>query len=204
MMKIAVLFGSFNPMTNAHVAAMKAAVEALDADKGLFVATNGQYLKRKTVKIGDPFYLSEEERKGIIEKACEGEDKLSFWGFEMGGINPKRYKTIAKIQKQHPDAEIYEIQGADKVRTISMFGDSAEYVSHVRFAVLARNGIDLGALLDKDELLCKHKDRFVLLPARSEESAISSTEVRRAIESGDLEALRGVVSDAAIEFVKNR
>ena len=109
MMKIAVLFGSFNPMTNAHVAAMKAAVEALDADKGLFVATNGQYLKRKTVKIGDPFYLSEEERKEIIEKACEGEDKLSFWGFEMGGINPKRYKTLAKIQKQHPDAEIYAI-----------------------------------------------------------------------------------------------
>lgn len=184
-MKIAVLFGSFNPMTNAHIAAMKAAVEALDADKGLFVATNGQYLKRKTVKIGDPFYLSEEERKEIIEKACEGEDKLSFWGFEMGGINPKRYKTLAKIQKQHPDAEIYEIQGADKVRTISMFGDSAEYVSHVRFAVLARNGIDLGALLDKDELLCKHKDRFVLLPALSEESAISSTEVRRRFYEGE-------------------
>ena len=49
-MKIAVLFGSFNPMTNAHVAAMKAAVEALDADKGLFVATNGQYLRGKPLR----------------------------------------------------------------------------------------------------------------------------------------------------------
>jgi nicotinic acid mononucleotide adenylyltransferase len=41
-MKIAVLFGSFNPMTNAHMAAMKTAVEALQADNGLFVATNGR------------------------------------------------------------------------------------------------------------------------------------------------------------------
>ena len=64
-MKIAVLFGSFNPMTNAHLAAMKTAVDALQADQGLFVATNGKYLRRKTVKTGDPFYLSEEERREI-------------------------------------------------------------------------------------------------------------------------------------------
>jgi nicotinic acid mononucleotide adenylyltransferase len=43
-MRIAVLFGSFNPMTNAHVGAMKTAVKAINADKGLFVATNGKYL----------------------------------------------------------------------------------------------------------------------------------------------------------------
>ena len=49
-MKICVLFGSFNPLTNAHVTALRAAVNAIGADKGLFVATNGQYLKRKTVK----------------------------------------------------------------------------------------------------------------------------------------------------------
>jgi len=51
-MKIAVMFGSFNPMTNAHLAAMKIVVDALQADRGLFVATNGQYLRRKTVKTG--------------------------------------------------------------------------------------------------------------------------------------------------------
>lgn len=77
-MKIAVLFGSFNPFTNAHLAAMKTAVDALQADKGLFVATNGQYLRKKTVKRNDPFYLTEEERQEIIEKTCVVEEKLSF------------------------------------------------------------------------------------------------------------------------------
>ena len=62
-MKICVLFGSFNPITNAHVTAMYSAVDAIGTDKGLFVATNGKYLKRKTIKIGDSFYLSEAERK---------------------------------------------------------------------------------------------------------------------------------------------
>ena len=69
-MKICVLFGSFNPLTNAHVDALRLAVQSVNADKGLFVATNGKYLKRKTVKIGDPFYLSEDDRKSIIEKTC--------------------------------------------------------------------------------------------------------------------------------------
>ena len=49
-MKIAVLFGSFNPITNAHVAILKAAMAHIGADRGLFVATNGKYLKKKTGK----------------------------------------------------------------------------------------------------------------------------------------------------------
>ena len=89
-MKLAVLFGSFNPLTNAHVTALHTAVRAIGADKGLFVATNGKYLKRKTVKIDDPFYLSEDERKAIIDKVCENEPSLEFACFELGGINPSR------------------------------------------------------------------------------------------------------------------
>ena len=97
-MKITVLFGSFNPLTNAHIAAMKNAVKTIGADLGLFVSTNGQYLKRKTVKIDDPFYLSEDERKEIIEQVCSTEPHLDFWGYELGGINPSRFKTLCKIQ----------------------------------------------------------------------------------------------------------
>ena len=67
-MKLAVFFGSFNPLTNAHIAALKTAVAGLQADRGLFVATNGKYLRRKTVKIGDPFYLPQEERQAAIPK----------------------------------------------------------------------------------------------------------------------------------------
>ena len=142
-MKIAVLFGSFNPLTNSHLAIMKTAFEKLNADKLFIVATNGQYLKRKTVKINDPFYLTDEERKEIIEKAVKNEDNLSFWGYELGGMIPSRFKTLCKIKKQYPDAEIYEIMGADKIRTLLKSTHGEEYVGGFKFAVFARNDIDV-------------------------------------------------------------
>ena len=183
-MKIAVMFGSFNPMTNAHVAAMKTAVEALQADKGLFVATNGKYLRRKTVKTGDPFYLTEEERREIIEKTCQAEPKLSFWGFEMGGINPARYKTLCKIQAQCPDAILYEIQGADKVRSDSKVGSAEDYLTNIRFAIFDRDDIDLEQTFAADPLLSSYRESFILLPALPE-AQISSTVVRKRYYAGE-------------------
>ncbi len=198
-MKIAVLFGSFNPLTNAHVTAMKKAVEHLNADKGLFVATSAQYLRRKTVKLNDPFYLTEDERKAIIETVCESEPKLEFWGFEMGGINPRRYKTLCKIQAQYPDCELYEVQGADKVRSISKFSDGEEYISHIKFAVFERNDIDLAQLFGTDDLLARYRDRFVVLPPLDDTAAVSSTEVRKRFYAG--EDYSDIIPSAAAEIL---
>ena len=180
-MKIAVLFGSFNPMTNAHISAMKTAVKAIGADKGLFVPTNGQYLKRKTVKIDDPFYLSEDERKATINKVCENEPNIEFACFELGGINPSRLKTLCKIQKQYPDAEIFEVQGADKVHTLLKSSHGEEYVGKFRFVVFERYGIDLDTMFREDPVLGQLKDSFVILPPLEE---ISSTEVRNRFYAG--------------------
>ena len=193
-MKIAVLFGSFNPLTNAHITALRSAVDAIGADKGLFIATNGQYLKRKTVKIDDPFYLSEDERKAIIEKTCTTEPDLEFWGFELGGINPSRFKTLCKIQKQYPDAELYEIQGADKVYTLLKSSHGEEYVSKFRFVVFERYGVDLDEIFRENPLLTKLGDSFIILPPLEE---ISSTEVRNRFYAG--KDFSSLVPDAVVE-----
>ena len=195
-MKICVLFGSFNPFTKAHIAAMKTAVDAIGANLGLFVATNGQYLKRKTVKIDDPFYLSEDERKAIIENICASEPKLEFACFELGGINPSRFKTLCKIQKQYPDAEIYEIQGADKVHTLLKSSHGEEYVGKFRFVVFERYGIDLEALFCENPLLGKFRDSFVILPPLEE---ISSTEVRNRFYTG--KDFSELVPEAVVEVM---
>ena len=182
MSKIAVLFGSFNPLTNAHVSMLKTAVEHIGADFGLFVPTNAKYLERKTVKRNDAFYLTEDERREIIEKVCESEPNLEFGCFELGGAIPSRYKTLCKIQKQYPDAELYEIMGADKVHTLLKSSHGEDYVGSFHFAVFERYGIDLESMFLENPILAVHRDSFDVLPPLED---ISSTEVRRRFYAGE-------------------
>ncbi len=198
-MRIAVLFGSFNPLTNAHVTMMKAAVRQIGAERGLFVATNGKYLKRKTVKIGDPFYLSEDERREIIEKVCANEANIEFWGFELGGINPSRFKTLCKLHKQYPDAEIFELMGADKVHTLYKSSHAEDYLNQFKIAVIGRKGIDLEPMFREQPILDAHRSSFVMLPSLVDGAEISSPEVRRRFYAG--EDLSDIVPAATIDVL---
>ncbi|MBQ0026052.1 MAG: adenylyltransferase/cytidyltransferase family protein, partial [Lachnospiraceae bacterium] len=186
MNKIVVLFGSFNPLTNAHINVLKTAKAAVDADLGLFVATNGDYLRSKSVlKKHDCFYLTEDERKETIVKACEKENGLAFWGFELGGASPKRYKTLCKIKQEYPMAEIYEVEGADKVQTLVKFKVAEEYVGNTNFIIFERDDIDVKALIGSEPLLKKYADHFTVLPPVYGFSEVSSTEIRRRFYAGE-------------------
>ena len=196
-MRICVLFGSFNPLTNAHLSMLKAAVELLKADKGLFVAANGQYLKAKCVKINDPFYLGEDERRRVIERVCEGEEKLEFGCFEHGGVIPSRFKTLYRISKQYPDAQIYEVMGADKIHTLYKSSHAEEYLTRFKFAVFPRNDISIEAMFSEQPLLSSHQSSFVILPPLDACTQISSTEARRRFYAG--EDCSDIVPTAAAE-----
>lgn len=70
-MKIVVLGGSFNPPTTAHYKLMQTALDAIGADKGIFVPTANQYVLRKLKRqgcAGDT--LSNEARVQMLESFC--------------------------------------------------------------------------------------------------------------------------------------
>lgn len=45
--KVIIYTGSFNPITKGHALVMKCAIEAVNADRGLFYITHNDYLSRK-------------------------------------------------------------------------------------------------------------------------------------------------------------
>ena len=50
--KIAVLGGSFNPPTTAHLKLLQAAMLAIEVDKGIFLPAPEVYVRRKLAKVG--------------------------------------------------------------------------------------------------------------------------------------------------------
>ena len=94
-MKIIVYTGSFNPLTKGHVLTMESAINAIDADKGMFVMTPGKYLNRKMyIKNKSSFVLSEDTREQMITSICNDNNKFQFGGKELGSSSPSTVKTL--------------------------------------------------------------------------------------------------------------
>ena len=177
--KIVVNIGSFNPITNAHVYMMREAMKAVDADMGLFVATNDMYLKNKTAESDSKIYFSGEDRQKMIEAVCKSFKNISFWGFETGKKSPDRYDTLRKIAKQFPDYKVFYVLGADKLHTLSkkeeILRKNLLPFPHI---VFDRDDIPADDYIRKHKLLQKYRNCFVLAGNHAEINTISSTKVR--------------------------
>ena len=180
MQKIVVLTGSFNPVTKAHFQILSKAVEYLHADKGLFVATNGKYLIRKTVLNKDrrtKFYLSEDIRRQMLESLNKENNKLFFGGFELGGESPATDKTLRKILKENKESEVFFLCGADKLKRIPHWSDFEDLINNIHVCVINRGDIDINEIINNPEWE-PHKNKVIIFNTTDDIKEVSSTKLR--------------------------
>lgn len=186
MVKIIIYAGSFNPVTKGHLLTMNAAIDKVNADKGLFFITHNDYLTRKMIfKVGSNFILSEDTRKEMIECLNEENNKVHFGGREVGCGKPSTVKTINKVFRSNKNSEIYVLLGADKLRRLPKWDEIDTVIDKVKFIVAVRSGFNTDEIIDADEWLTKHKDKLIIVNPDSEAFTISSTEIRRRFFAGE-------------------
>ena len=181
MPKIVVLTGSFNPVTKAHFEVLSKAVEYLNADKGLFVATNDQYLTKKTVvdaKTRTKFFLSEDIRKEMLESLNKENNKLFFGGFELGGASPATDKTLRKILRENKGGEIYYLCGADKIKNIPHWSNFNNLIKDMYICVFVRKDINVDYIINNNPEWIPHKDHVIILETNDDIKYVSSTLIR--------------------------
>ena len=193
MKRIVVMTGSFNPVTKAHYAVISDAVAKTNADEGVFVATNGKYLKKKILlKTEDRsgFILSEEQRSGMLRSLSRENPKLSYWGTELGGAYPSTYTTLVRLlkdkKKQYPGEEIklFFLFGADKLKEFPNWKNAEEIIQMCDILVYARR-FDIEQVIRNSPLLTRCRDRIHLLTVENDDlEDVSSTEVRRRFFEG--------------------
>ena len=194
MKKIIALTGSFNPVTVAHYKILSDAVEKLNADEGVFIATDDRYLARKALIKNNPpsnFILPEKLRSQMLSSLAEENPKLSYWGVELGGVSSNTYKTLVKLkkdkQRKYPNEEIkiYYLFGADKLRQMPRWDSAEEMIALCEYLAYARN-FDLEGIIAGDPFLTAHRDRIHLLQVENEDlEDVSSTELRRRFFAGE-------------------
>lgn len=184
MMRIIVMGGSFNPPTKAHYRLMKNAVEALDANRGLFVPVSDAYLKRKMRGSERMFVLSPETRVKMLRSMCD-DPHLDVCEKEIGTIEARTMPTLDELQSDYPEAELYFLMGADKLDLLRHLTEKRDFLNRYKVAVFSREEASIEDEFATDKILNPHLDRIVVLPQPKGVDGISSSLVRDRMLAGE-------------------
>lgn len=177
---IVVMGGSFNPPTIAHQRLLLAAVEALGADRGIFVPSPHAYVKVKMKRAGHPNEtLPESTRLAMLSAMAEDDprlavDDLEFHRTEKGYT----FETMLDIQENHPQAALYFLAGGDKMGIIPRWHRIREFLERFHILVVKRDGEDPEAAIEANPLLREHRDKFRVIRAPAGIDGVSSSAVR--------------------------
>ena len=173
--RIAILGGSFDPITLAHVTVLDQAASALGAVQSWVLPTRRQPLR-------EPAHADVAARLAMAHAAVEGVARMHVVEDEAHRSGPSyTVDTLDALETAHPDVDLWWVMGAETARTILGWQRAPELLSRGRFAIVNRHGVP--SLSGPDaRALGFHPDRTRLLTVDS--PPISSTDVRRRVADG--------------------
>lgn len=190
MNRVVVMGGSFNPPTLAHLRLMEAAIEAVDACRGIFVPTAHNYVAKKMKRQKCPQdTLSESIRLAMLESFCKTDSRISVSRTQLLKTEHSYdYEMLEEIQSGFPDAKIYFVTGSDKLYILPRWHRIDEFLDRFHILVAKRGEDDLEKIKEIRPYLSEHWDRFTVFGVPNEISAVSSSAFREKIHKMDKSA----------------
>lgn len=186
MNRMVVIGGSFNPPTRAHFMLMEKAMNAVNADYGVFVPTAHDYVLRKLKRQHCPeAVLSEEIRVQMLMSFCEKDERLMVSRIQMTRKNPGDYEVLVNLKADYPDTEIYFVTGSDKLYVLPRWKSADKLIGQFRILVARRGEDDLERIREIRPFINENWNRFTAFDVPAELSEISSSEFRRRLYASD-------------------
>ncbi len=134
-MRLAIFGGTFDPIHNAHLAIARAAADAMQLDRVLFVPA--AHPPHKAGVTHAPY----EDRVHMVELACSGDPRFEASRLEEGTACSYSIDTIEKVKLgMHPGDELFFIIGADAFAEIRTWHRWEAVARAVCFIVVSRPG----------------------------------------------------------------
>jgi nicotinate-nucleotide adenylyltransferase len=172
--RIGVLGGSFDPPHLAHLVIASDACAQLSLDRVLFVPAADPPHKR--LQAGVPGAA----RARMVAAAIADDARFVLSTVELDGRTRFTVDTVAALRHDLAAAELWFIAGSDSLLALHTWRQPARLLTLCRLAVALRPGDDRRAV---EAAAKRWGDAVVLL--RSVGVALSSTEVRRRVASGE-------------------
>jgi len=185
-MKVALFFGTFNPIHVGHLILAQSALENAGVHKVWFVVSPSSPDKDYTK------LLHEFDRLDLVREAIRDNPDLKVSDVEFHLAKPSyTYLTIRKLKEENPDIEFFILMGADNYKNLSKWKNVEELRQQVRFIVYPR---DENTEDWKEDELCK----FIKAPLLN----ISSTLLREMIKTG--KSTRYLIPEDAIKLIEKK
>ena len=132
-MNIALLFGSFNPVHNGHLAMAHAALQSNKCDEVWFVVSPHNPLKSLNS------LASANDRAHMVSLALQNESKIKICTIEFDMPTPSyTIHTIYKLKEEFPSFNFHILCGTDVVNSLPAWYKFEELIQAVKFLVCSR------------------------------------------------------------------
>ena len=194
-MTLGVLGGTFDPIHNGHVAAARAAQEALKLDHVVLIPSHIPPHR------AHPAGATSEQRFTMAQLAAAEQPGWSASRMEIERAG-RSYTYDTLVELGRPPSAIFFLLGADAFAEIATWSRYPAVLDLSNFVVVSRPGITLDSLRDRVPTAFSRPPsshtRVILVEARTPD--ISSTDIRRRVRAG--ESLRGLVPDSVGEYIQ--
>lgn len=194
---LAVIAGTFNPLTNAHLALGRAARKKLGAEcLVLFIPTRTGFMK--TWKhMTDEDIMPDDVRCRMLNETLVNEGFLYDRCEVEVVVSGKTYDTLRYLAEKYQAeySDVYFVCGSDKLPELNLWYCSDELLTVFRFLVVQRNYDNVETLISDNPFLKQYRASFTLLEGEDKFQDISATEVRKALRSGNIDTIKSFVPD---------
>lgn len=186
--RIGVFGGTFDPIHNVHMNAARAALDQAGLDRVLFVVSARPPHKK------DDTAATPEQRLAMVRAAIADEPRFEVCDIEFHRDGPSyTHDTLDELSRQYPDSELFLIIGDDSFAEFPSWRAPDAILARAKLLVLPRPGKTRAAPQSM-------RGKYEYLPFQ--ESDMSSTEIRRRVESG--QPIAGLVPDTVERFIQEQ
>ncbi len=166
--RIGVMGGTFDPIHHGHLVAASEVQQSFELDEVIFVPTGEPWMKQDVSPAEHRYLMT------VIATASNPRFTTSRVDIDRGGIT-YTIDTLRDLRREHPDADLFFITGADAVAQIVEWKDVEELWELAHFVAVSRPGHALSI-----RGLPEQGVSSLEVPAL----AISSTDCRRRVDRG--------------------
>jgi len=170
-MNIALLFGSFNPVHNGHLAMAHAALQSNKINEVWFVVSPHNPLKSRNT------LASANDRAHMVSLALQNESKIKICTIEFDMPMPSyTIHTIYKLKDEYPSFNFHILCGTDVVNSLPAWYKFKELIQEMKFLVCSR---EIENQFASHSLVQEFPEQFEFIAFEPLE--ISSTQIRECI-----------------------